>query len=222
MQIALSSIGGNKLMRSEGKMDIAVQEVWIQFLINLTRYIDKQVSFTGKHSAQVAFWTRSTARVLKQDEETAKTLFWAAMLHDVGKIGVPENVLSKAGPLSDSEWTIMRMHPILGANIVKSTKVFDMVAPVIFHHQEKYDGSGYPLGLKGTEIPLGSRILAVADAYAAMTSHRVYRLALGPKEARQELSRNRGTHFDPQVVEAFLEVAKVQRSEFEILHFPPQ
>ncbi len=195
-------------------MDIAVQEVWIQFLINLTRYIDKQVSFTGKHSAQVAIWVRSTARLLKQDEEAAKTLFWAAMLHDVGKIGVPENVLTKAGPLSDYEWTIMRMHPILGANIVKSTKVFDALAPVIFHHQEKYDGSGYPYGLRGDEIPLGSRILAVADAYEAMTSHRVYRLALGTPEARQELSRSRGTHFDPQVVEAFLQVADDQRSEF--------
>jgi cyclic di-GMP phosphodiesterase len=199
-------------------MDIAIQEVWIQFLINLTRYIDKQVSFTGKHSAQVAFWVRSTARLLKQDEETEKTLFWAAMLHDVGKIGVPENVLTKAGPLSDYEWTIMRMHPILGANIVKSTKVFDALAPVIFHHQEKYDGSGYPYGLRGDEIPLGSRILAVADAYEAMTSHRVYRLALGTLEAQQELDRSRGTHFDPQVVEAFLQVAEDQRSEFARIH----
>jgi putative nucleotidyltransferase with HDIG domain len=213
MQIALSSIDCNKPMLIEGKMDIAVQEVWIQFLINLTRYIDKQVSFTGKHSAQVAFWARSTARILKQDEDMAQTLFWAAMLHDVGKIGIPENVLTKAGPLSDYEWTIMRMHPILGANIVKSTKVFDTLAPVIFHHQEKYDGSGYPFGLKGDDIPLGSRILAVADAYEAMTSHRVYRLALGQREARQELSRNRGTHFDPQIVEAFLQVADEKSTE---------
>lgn len=203
-------------------MDIAVQEVWIQFLINLTRYIDKQVSFSGKHSAQVAFWTRSTARVLKQDEEMAKTLFWAAMLHDVGKIGVPENVLSKAGPLSENEWTIMRMHPILGANIVKSTKVFDAIAPLIFHHQEKFDGSGYPFGLKGAEIPLGSRILAVADAYEAMTSHRVYRLALDQTEAQQELSRNRGKHFDPQVVEAFLQVAEEKRAEYAQFHILTQ
>jgi putative nucleotidyltransferase with HDIG domain len=199
-------------------MEIAVQEVWIQFLINLTRYIDKQVSFTGKHSAQVAFWARSTARVLKQDEEMAQMLFWAAMLHDVGKIGVPENVLTKAGPLSDNEWMIMRMHPILGANIVKSTKVFDAIAPMIFHHQEKFDGSGYPIGLKGTDIPLGARILAVADAYEAMTSHRVYRLALDQIEAQQELSRSRGTHFDPQVVEAFLQVAKEIQAEYASFH----
>jgi putative nucleotidyltransferase with HDIG domain len=218
MQIALLSIDCNEPMLIEGKMDIAVQEVWIQFLINLTRYIDKQISFTGKHSAQVAFWVRSTARVLKQDEEMAQTLFWAAMLHDVGKIGVPESVLSKAGPLSDNEWTIMRMHPILGANIVKSTKVFDAIAPMIFHHQEKFDGSGYPFGLKGTDIPLGSRILAVADAYEAMTSHRVYRLALDLTEAQQELSRNRGTHFDPQVVEAFLQVTEEKRAEYAQLY----
>ncbi len=147
----------------------------------------------------------------------AQTLFWAAMLHDVGKIGVPENVLTKAGPLSDFEWTIMRMHPILGAKIVKSTKVFDAIAPMIFHHQEKFDGSGYPFGLRGTDIPLGSRILAVADAYEAMTSHRVYRLALGPIAARQELSRSQGTYFDPQVVEAFLEVSEDQRSEFALI-----
>ena len=203
-------------------MDIAVQEVWIQFLINLTRYIDTQVSFTGKHSAQVAYWVRSTARVLNQDEETAHTFFWAAMLHDVGKIGVPENVLTKAGPLSDYEWTMMRLHPILGANIVKSTKVLDTIAPVIFYHQEKYDGSGYPFGLKGDDIPFGSRILAVADAYEAMTSHRVYRLALNPEEARQELYHNRGTHFDPQVVEAFLHVAEEQHSESAVRLNPSQ
>jgi putative nucleotidyltransferase with HDIG domain len=213
MQIAQSSIDCIKLMLIEGKMEIAIQEVWIQFLINLTRYIDTQVSFTGKHSAQVAFWARSTARLLRQNEEMAHTLFWAAMLHDVGKIGIPENVLTKAGPLSDFEWTMMRMHPILGANIVKSIKVFDAMAPVIFYHQEKYDGSGYPFGLKGNDIPLGSRILAVADAYEAMTSHRVYRLALGPEKARQELFRSRGTHFDPQVVEAFLLVAEEEHPE---------
>ena len=203
-------------------MDIAFQEVWIQFLINLTRHIDKQVSFSGRHSAQVAFWARSTARVMKQDEEMAQTLFWAAMLHDVGKIGVPENVLTKAGPLSDNEWTIMRLHPVLGANIVKSTKVFDAIAPMIFHHQEKFDGSGYPFGLRGDAIPLGARILAVADAYEAMTSNRVYRQALGSSEARQELTRNRGKHFDPQVVEAFLEVAEEQRLEYALIQNLPE
>jgi putative nucleotidyltransferase with HDIG domain len=203
-------------------MDIAFQEIWIQFLINLTRHIDKQVSFSGRHSAQVAFWARSTARVMKQSEEMAQALFWAAMLHDVGKIGVPENVLTKAGPLSDNEWTIMRLHPVLGANIVKSTKVFDAIAPMIFHHQEKYDGSGYPFGLRGDDIPLGARILAVADAYEAMTSHRVYRQALGSTEARLELTRNRGTHFDPQVVEAFLEVAEEQRLEYALIQNLPE
>lgn len=200
-------------------MDENPQEVWMQFLINLSRYIDSRVSFNGKHSAQVAYWVRSTARKLDYEEFDARSIFWAALLHDIGKIGVPEYILSKAGPLSEQEWTMMRLHPIVGANIVKSLKTLAHIAPIIDAHQEKYDGTGYPQGLKGDEIPLGARILAVVDAYDAMTNDRVYRKACSHNEAAEELKQNGGTHFDPDVVEAFLTVVTPQPAGKQVFQF---
>jgi len=191
-------------------MDENLPEVWMQFFINLSRYIDSRVSFNGRHSAQVAYWGKATARELAYEEVEARSIFFAALLHDIGKIGVPDEVLSKAGPLSPEEWTMMRLHPIVGANMVKSLKPIAHIAPLINAHQERYDGSGYPRGLKGDEIPLGARILAVVDAYEAMTNDRVYRKARSSEEATLELKRHGGTHFDPKVVEAFLHVVAVQ------------
>ena len=187
-------------------MDENLPEVWMQFLINLSRYIDSRVSFNGRHSAQVAYWGKATARKLAYAETDERSIFFAALLHDVGKIGVPDEILIKAGPLSAEEWTMMRLHPIVGANIVRSLKPIAHIAPLINAHQERYDGSGYPCGLKGDEIPLGARILAVVDAYEAMTNDRVYRKARSSEEATQELKHNGGTPFDPNVVDAFLQV----------------
>jgi putative nucleotidyltransferase with HDIG domain len=187
-------------------------EIWTQLLINLSKYIDSKVSYTGRHSLQVAWWARLTAKRLQCSESDIRAAFWAALLHDIGKLGVPEDVLSKNGPLSDREWTIMRLHPIVGANIVNSLRSIAYAAPIIFAHQEKIDGSGYPSGLQGDEIPLAARILAVADAYEAMTSDRVYRQGRNHKEAARELRRASGTHFDARVVEAFLEVIDTETS----------
>lgn len=194
-------------------MDENLPEVWIQFLINLSRYIDSRVSYNGRHSAQVAYWGKATARELSYDEVDARSIFIAAMLHDIGKIGVPDEILSKAGPLSPEEWIMMRLHPIVGANMVRSLKTLAHIAPLINAHQERYDGSGYPHGLKGDEIPLGARILAVVDAYEAMTNDRVYRRARTSKEAAQELEHHGGTHFDPKVVDAFLRVMATRSTE---------
>lgn len=191
-------------------MDENLPEVWMQFLINLSRYIDSRVSFNGRHSAQVAYWGKATARELAYAETDERSIFFAALLHDIGKIGVPDEVLIKAGPLSADEWTLMRLHPIVGANMVRSLKSIAHIAPLINAHQERYDGSGYPRGLKGDEIPLGARILAVVDAYEAMTNDRVYRKARSTEEAAQELEHHGGTHFDPKVVEAFLHVVAAQ------------
>lgn len=193
-------------------MEIYSQEVWFQFLIFLSRYIDTRISHSGRHSAQVAQWARSTAEYLECGLEEIQTIFYAALLHDVGKIGVPDSVLVKAGPLTPEEWGWMRLHPTLGSNMVQAAKLRSQIAAVIIAHQEKVDGTGYPNGLLGDQIPLGARILSVVDAYDAMTSDRVYRRARTHQEAITELQLLSGQHFDTQVVHAFMEVVKTENS----------
>ena len=134
----------------------------------------------------------------------------AGVLHDVGKIGVGDAVLCKPGPLDDEEWAQMRKHPELGARLLAGAGLGD-IAEWVFAHHEQLDGSGYPLGLESEEIPLEARVLAVADAYEAMTSERPYSAALSHAEAAAELRRCAGTQFDPQVVEALL--AALPRAE---------
>jgi putative nucleotidyltransferase with HDIG domain len=191
-------------------MNMQTSEIWFQFFVHLVRHIDKLVSRSGHHSVQVAHWVKSTALRLDVSEDEAQSLFWAALFHDIGKIGVPDNVLQKPGPLDEYEWEMMKLHPTIGANIVSSHSQIAHIAPAIHHHQEKYDGSGYPHGLYGDQIPLGARILAVADAYQAMTEDRAYRNARPHSEAALELRRYEGRQFDPDVVNAFLDVVDIE------------
>jgi HD-GYP domain-containing protein (c-di-GMP phosphodiesterase class II) len=132
----------------------------------------------------------------------------AAILHDIGKIGVADAVLAKPGPLDDSEWVEMKRHPELGHQIINEIDFLRDAAEIVYAHHEHYDGHGYPRGLKGEEIPLGARIFAVVDAYEAMTSHRPYRKALPHRKAIEEIVRNANSQFDPEVVRAFLEAEK--------------
>jgi len=180
---------------------------WVQFLINLTHYIDSQVASSSGHSSNVADWAKTIAQEFDFCENDTQSVFWAAMLHDIGKIGVPEHILCKNGPLDPTEWEMMRLHPIVGASIVSSLEGINHIAPIIYSHQEKFDGTGYPQGLIGDYIPLGARIVSVVDAYEAMTSDRVYRKARTHSDAISELERMGGKQFDPKVVEKFIEVA---------------
>lgn len=187
-------------------MDIQSDQAWKKLFITLSRYIDIKVTYSGAHSAQVASWVKATSRNFLLSEEDIQVIYWASLLHDIGKIGIPDEVLTKNGPLTEDEWVIMRLHPVIGANIVNSLDSLTEAASIIHSHQEKFDGSGYPKGLTGLEIPLGARILAVVDAYDAMTNRRVYRSACSHEEAVNELNYMRGKHFDPQVVDVFLEI----------------
>jgi polar amino acid transport system substrate-binding protein len=179
-------------------------QVWKQLFINLSRHVDIKVTYSGTHSAHVAYWVKATARLLNLPNEEIQIIYWASLLHDLGKISVPDEILSKNGPLSDDEWVLMKLHPIAGANMVNSLGSLTQAAPIVKYHQEKYDGSGYPKGLQGEEIPFGARILAVIDAYDAMTNTRVYRQARKHEEAIKELESKCGSHFDPIVVDIFL------------------
>ncbi len=178
-------------------------------LLKLSGYVDTKVSPNGFHSASVAQLGKNIAQKLNFKTQDVFSVYWAAMLHDIGKIGIPDNILTKPGPLNEEEWSLMKLHPIIGANLVKNIPFTDAIAPMIHYHQERYDGSGYPLGLRGEQIPIGARILAVVDAYEAMTSDRVYRKALRFNTAMKEIRTGRGKHFDPIVTDAFFKTLRV-------------
>jgi len=128
----------------------------------------------------------------------------AFLLHDIGKIGIPDRILAKPGTLTESEWAVMRTHPVIGAQVVRPIRLLAEAEEVVRFHHERFDGRGYPAGLQGEEIPLAARIFSVVDAYDSMTNDRPYRAARPPESAVRELTRCSGTQFDPQVVEAFL------------------
>ncbi len=184
-------------------MSISETDIWAQLLFNLSRDIDSVISGSGHHSVRVAHWTESLARRLNMMDADVQILYWAALLHDIGKIALPKEILGKKGPLTDIEWMYMELHPTIGANLVFASSSMSELAPIVHAHQEKFNGKGYPYGLKGDDIPLGARILAVVDAYDAMTDDRPYRKPMTHEQAIAELQRNRGQHFDPEVVDTF-------------------
>ncbi len=162
---------------------------------------------TDDHSHRMVVLAEATARALHQSEEEVHLVRLGALLHDIGKIGIPDAILHKPGPLSDEEWAIMRLHPEIGQKILtQAGGAFRALATIVVAHHERWDGHGYPLGLEHEAIPLAARILTVIDSYDAMTSHRVYRKAMSPLDAREELQRCAGTQYDPDVVAAFLHV----------------
>jgi putative nucleotidyltransferase with HDIG domain len=181
-------------------------ELWLQLLINMSKFVDRRMSKTADHSSQVAKWASSTARELNMNHEAVKNVYWASMLHDIGKIGISDRILRKTSVLSNEDWVLIKMHPTIGSNIVISIDGYPMLAPTIYAHQEKYDGTGYPKGLSGKDIPLGARILGIADAYQAMIEDRYYREARTHEEAVAELHKVKGTQFDPDVLDVFLDV----------------
>ncbi len=172
----------------------------------LAKAIEVKDPYTRGHSERVTTYALMIAEAMGLDERERQKLKYAATLHDIGKIGIAGRVLNKPGALTEEEYTHVKTHPILGDSIVEPVEFLQEPRPIILHHHERYDGRGYPDGLKGEDIPLCARILSVADAFEAMRSDRPYRKALPLEEARQELVRNAGTQFDPRVVEVFLRI----------------
>jgi HD-GYP domain-containing protein (c-di-GMP phosphodiesterase class II) len=168
------------------------------------RAIDARDPYTARHSEKVAGYAVELARALGLPDADCERIHLAGMLHDVGKVALERSVLHKPGALSDEEWQQVRKHPALSAHIIGAVARFAVYVPGARHHHERYDGRGYPDGLAGADIPLDARILAVADAYDAMTSDRSYRPALSHHEAVARLQADVGTQFDPACVEAFV------------------
>lgn len=180
-----------------------LEESYQATLLALSAALDARDRETEGHSQRVTKWALAIGRQMNQSREQLTNLERGALLHDVGKIGISDSILRKAGPLTATEREVMKQHPLLGYNMLRGISFLQDALPVVLHHQEMYDGSGYPAGLRGEEIPLGARIFAVADTYDAMTSMRPYRHALSHSEALAEIERCRGTQFDPRVVDAF-------------------
>lgn len=185
-----------------------VQDAFVQTVTALANAIDARDSYTSGHSQRLADLATQTGKLLGCGSEELERIHWAALLHDIGKIGVPDSILRKPGELTSEEERIMRQHPEIGARIVQPVAKLSSVAPIIRAHQEHYDGTGYPDNLRGANIPQIARIISVADAYVAMTDERIYRPAMTHEEAIEELARCSGSQFDPAVVKAFLKVIR--------------
>jgi putative nucleotidyltransferase with HDIG domain len=175
---------------------------------SLAKAVDLRDTYTGSHSARVAELAAKVASRLGLDAELIELSRLAGSLHDLGKLAIPEEILRKPGPLTAPERLVLERHPQIGYRMLDSLGI-DPVAEWILHHHERWDGAGYPDGLPGPSIPLGARIIFVVDAYDAMTSDRVYRGRLTPRQALEELERCAATQFDPTVVEALADVLEV-------------
>jgi diguanylate cyclase (GGDEF)-like protein len=172
----------------------------------LAAAIEERDHYTHEHSEQVVRLARGVAMLLGMASEQVERVANAALLHDVGKLAIPREILEKAGPLTLEEWLVMAEHPVVGERILLRTPALAPIAPIVRHEHEHWDGTGYPDGLAGRRIPLGSRIILACDAYMAMTAPRPYRPALTPEDALAELRKGAGVRFDPEVVDALLDL----------------
>lgn len=187
------------------------QRDFLNTVAALAAAIDAKDAYTRGHSERVANYAVAIADELKLPEEEKGSIETAALLHDIGKIGIPDGIMEKPAKLTDKEYKVVKMHPYTGLQIIQPIEVLAEVLPLVVAHHERYDGTGYLEGVKGKDIPLGARIIAVADAFEAMTSERAYRAALSIEDAMQELQKNVGTQFDPEIVQTFLKIIKRQK-----------
>jgi putative nucleotidyltransferase with HDIG domain len=186
----------------------SVQDAYLATVRALAAAVDAKEPYMRDHSGRVAVLARATAEKMGMSPDQRTAIEMAAYLHDIGRIGISEQILRKPAPLSAEEMCTMRHHPMIGANILRPVAFPWSIAPVVRHHHEHFDGSGYPAGLRGEEIPLLARVLSVADAYAAMVADRPYRDRLLAEDAIEELRRCSGTDFDPRAVDALIEVLR--------------
>ena len=188
----------------------------------LSQAIDAKDGFTRGHADRVSRIGGALAREVGLPERQIEQIELAGLLHDIGKIGVEDRILMKPQRLEIDEQELMRRHPIYGASILEPSAALRPLVPIVLHHHENFDGSGYPEGLRGEEIPIGSRIIIVADAYEAMTSDRIYRKAIGHDRAMEQLNQYKGIQFDPRIVRALEQVVlKKGKDAFEVSDLPP-
>jgi putative nucleotidyltransferase with HDIG domain len=205
---ALALEAGKMIVRA--RMQEHLEDAYIATLGTLAAALEAKDAYTNDHAAQIAELAAAVCEQLHVAASDMRMIRLAALLHDIGKIGVPEAILHKRGPLDDREWAVMQEHPRIGARILEPVPYFAELVPLVTSSHERYDGTGYPDRLEGDEIPLGSRVIAVCDAFHAMTEDRVYRKAVPVDEALREIVRCSGSQFDPSCVEAMLAVVRTK------------
>ena len=183
-------------------------------VLTIARTVDAKDENTSQHSFRVSEYSVMIAKRLGFSDEQCENLRKAALLHDIGKIGIPDSVLNKPARLTDEEYAVMKSHVVKGGEILSKFTLIDNVADGALYHHERYDGSGYVHGLKGEEIPLNARIIGIADAFDAMTANRVYRKKLDMDYVIAEIKRGRGTQFDPKLVDIMIEL--IESKEIDI------
>ena len=184
-----------------------LKEIFISTVYTLAETIEMRDNYTGNHTKRVMEYSYAIGEILGMDKNALEELRLSAILHDIGKIGVRDDVLLKPGKLTDEEFALMKKHPVFGEEILKKIKGMEHIIPGVKHHHERHDGRGYPDGLKGDEIELNAKIISVADTFDAMTSDRPYRKGMDPKIAIEELVRCSGTQFDGKIVDAFVKAS---------------
>jgi HD-GYP domain-containing protein (c-di-GMP phosphodiesterase class II) len=183
-----------------------LREYFYCVIQSLAKALEAKDAYTSGHSERVAAYAKRIALAMGFPEEKAELLFRVAQLHDIGKLNVPQEILNKKEKLSDEDWAVIRQHPAVGSKVVEPIFPDEETLSVVRSHHERFDGKGYPDGLRGSGIPVFAQIVAVADAYDAMTSHRAYRQALSPQVVREELLKGCGTQFNGEIVKVFLNV----------------
>lgn len=197
-----------RVERDRGRTQELTESILSGTIRALVAAVDAKDPHTARHSERVSRIAVQIGKAMALGAKELRTLEFAALLHDVGKIAVPEQILVKADRLSPAEWEILKQHPVRSAEIVGEVSRLSEVAKIVRHHHERVDGLGYPDGLVGDEIPVFSQVISIADAYEALTSNRAYRPALSPRQALEVLRGNLGTQFDRRIGEVFLATEK--------------
>ena len=183
-----------------------LEETFVQTISALANAIDIRDTYTSSHSQRIAKWAAAVGRSLDFSPEEVRILYWGGLLHDIGKIGIPDKILMKTTKLNASEWEQIKKHTLLGASLVAPIKKISKVAPIIEYSHERFDGLGYPHGIKGNDIPIGARIISVVDSFSAMRDERPYKKPFSYEKAVDELKQNSGSMYDPNIVEAFINI----------------
>lgn len=194
---------------------LSMKRAYVDTVRALSLAIEAKDKYTEGHSTRTGHYVEIIARKMKFSESNVENIKIASLLHDIGKIGIPESILNKPGRLDDQEYTIIKEHPVIGANIIKDVDALKKSVGLVRYHHERYDGKGYPEGLKGSQIPIGACIIALVDAFDAMCSDRPYRKAMSIGQAAEIIKDEKGKQFNPDVVDEFLKILNSEGNLFE-------